>query len=34
VNVLGFAIVELDAVRPFNRPGRGWEFQFSFSPGF
>jgi hypothetical protein len=34
VNVLGFAIVELDAVRPFSRPGRGWEFQFSFSPGF
>ena len=34
VNALGFAIVELDAVRPFNRPGRGWVFQFNLSPGF
>lgn len=34
VNALGFAIIELDAVRPFNRPGHGWMFQFSFSPGF
>jgi hypothetical protein len=34
VNALGFAIVELDAVHPFNRPGRGWVFQFNLSPGF
>ncbi len=34
VNALGFAIVELDAVHPFNRPGRGWTFQFNLSPGF
>ena len=34
VNAFGFAIVELDAVHPFNRPGRGWTFQFNLSPGF
>jgi hypothetical protein len=34
VNAFGFAIVELDAVHPFNRPGRGWVFQFNLSPGF
>jgi Tol biopolymer transport system component len=34
VNVLGFAIVELDAVRPLDRPGRGWMFAFNFLPGF
>jgi Tol biopolymer transport system component len=34
VNAFGFAIVELDAVRPFNRPGQGWMFQFNLSPGF
>jgi outer membrane protein assembly factor BamA len=34
VNALGFAVLELDVVRPFQRPGRGWMFQFSISPGF
>ncbi len=34
VNVLGFVIIELDAVRPFNRPGKGWMFQFNLAPGF
>jgi Tol biopolymer transport system component len=34
VNALGFMIVELDAVHPFNRPGHGWMFQFNLSPGF
>jgi Tol biopolymer transport system component len=34
VNALGFAIVQLDASRPLQRPGRGWVYQFSLSPGF
>lgn len=34
VNALGFVIIELDAVHPFNRPGKGWVFQFNLSPGF
>jgi len=34
VNALGFAIVQLDASRPLQRPGRGWVFQFSLAPGF
>ncbi|MDE3153811.1 MAG: PD40 domain-containing protein [Acidobacteriota bacterium] len=34
VNVFGYAIAEFDAVRPFDRPGRGWMFEFGFSPGF
>jgi Tol biopolymer transport system component len=34
VNALGFAVVQLDLVRPFQRPERGWLFQFSVAPGF
>ncbi len=34
VNVFGFAVVQLSLVRPFQRPGRGWLFQFSLTPGF
>jgi Omp85 superfamily domain/WD40-like Beta Propeller Repeat len=34
VNALGFAILEFDAVRPLDRPGRGWMFAFNFVPGF
>jgi hypothetical protein len=34
VNLFGYLIAELDAVRPFNRPGRGWMFEFGLSPGF
>ena len=34
VNALGFAVVEFDFVRPFQRDGRGWMFQFSLAPGF
>jgi outer membrane protein assembly factor BamA len=33
-NLLGFAIGEFDFSRPFQRPGRGWVFQFNLSPGF
>jgi hypothetical protein len=34
VNALGYAILELDYVRPFDRPGRGWLWQFNLMPGF
>ncbi|MFV1986515.1 MAG: BamA/TamA family outer membrane protein [Gemmatimonadota bacterium] len=34
LNLFGFMIVELDFVRPFDRPDRGWMWQFSLTPGF
>ena len=34
VNLLGFAVAQLDVVKPFQRPQQGWMFQFSLSPGF
>jgi outer membrane protein assembly factor BamA len=34
VNAFGFAIVELDYARPFDRPGKGWVWQFNLSPAF
>jgi hypothetical protein len=34
INLLGFAIAEIDYVRPLDRPGRGWLWQFNLSPGF
>jgi WD40-like Beta Propeller Repeat len=34
VNLLGFAVGEFSFARPFQRPGRGWIFQFSLTPGF
>ena len=34
VNVLGFAVAEIDYVRPLDRPARGWLWQFSLRPGF
>ncbi len=34
VNVFGFAIAEFNAVRPLDRPGRGWMFVFNLRPGF
>ena len=34
VNLLGFAIAEIDYVRPLDRPGRGWLWAFSLRPGF
>jgi len=33
-NAFGYAILELDYVRPFDRPGRGWMWQFNLTPGF
>ena len=34
VNLFGFAVGEVDLVRPFQRPGSGWIWQFGFTPGF
>ena len=34
VNLLGYAVGQFDFARPFQRPGRGWLFQFNLSPGF
>ena len=33
-NLFGFAVGEFDFTRPLQRPGKGWVFQFSLSPGF
>jgi hypothetical protein len=34
VNLFGYAVGEFDVVRPFQRPGKGWIFQFQLAPGF
>ncbi|HTT66771.1 MAG TPA: BamA/TamA family outer membrane protein [Gemmatimonadales bacterium] len=34
VNLFGFAVIEVDYVRPFDRPGKGWLWQFGLTPGF
>jgi Tol biopolymer transport system component len=33
-NLFGFAVAEIDYVRPLQRPGRGWLWQFNLRPGF
>ena len=33
-NLFGFAIAQIDYARPFDRPGRGWVWGFSLTPGF
>ncbi|MDH7511474.1 MAG: BamA/TamA family outer membrane protein [Clostridiales bacterium] len=33
-NLFGFLVLGVNYVKPFERPGKGWHFQFSFSPGF
>jgi hypothetical protein len=30
----GYAVVEIDYVRPLDRPQKGWFWQFSLRPGF
>jgi hypothetical protein len=34
INLLGFVVAELALVRPFDRPGKGWIWQFELQPGF
>ena len=34
INLLGFAVAEIDYVRPLDRPRRGWLWQFNLMPGF
>jgi hypothetical protein len=34
INLLGYAVAELDLVRPFDRPDKGWVWQFELQPGF
>ncbi|HYE85809.1 MAG TPA: BamA/TamA family outer membrane protein, partial [Vicinamibacterales bacterium] len=34
VNVLGYAVAEIDYVRPLDRSRRGWLWQFGLTPGF
>jgi hypothetical protein len=34
VNLFGFAVAEIDYVRPLDRPQRGWLWQFSLRPGW
>jgi outer membrane protein assembly factor BamA len=34
INLLGFVVAEVDLVRPFDRPGKGWIWQFELQPGF
>jgi Tol biopolymer transport system component len=33
-NLFGYAVGEFAVARPFQRPGRGWVFQFNLAPGF
>jgi outer membrane protein assembly factor BamA len=33
-NAFGYAIGEIDYVKPLDRPGRGWMWQFNLTPGF
>jgi Tol biopolymer transport system component len=34
INLLGFAVVEIDVVKPVDRPQKGWTWVFNFNPGF
>jgi hypothetical protein len=34
MNVFGYVIFELAAIRPLNRPGQGWQFGFNLNQGF
>ena len=34
MNLFGFAIAELDYVKPFQRPVKGWYWELSLTPGF
>ncbi len=34
MNLFGFAIAELDLVKPFQRPDKGWVWELNLQPGF
>jgi WD40 repeat protein len=34
INVLGYAVGEIDFVKPWQRPDKGWYVEFSLTPGF
>lgn len=34
VNAFGYSVLQFSFAKPFQRPGRGWIFQFSLAPGF
>jgi Tol biopolymer transport system component len=34
LNLFGFAVAQTDLAYPFQRPGRGWVWAFSLTPGF
>jgi hypothetical protein len=34
LNLLGYAIIEVDLVHPYDRPQKNWIWQFSLVPGF
>jgi hypothetical protein len=34
INLLGFVVAELNLVRPFDRPTKGWVWQLELQPGF
>jgi outer membrane protein assembly factor BamA len=34
INAFGFAVAQIDFAKPFQRPGKGWVWGFSLSPGF
>jgi len=34
VNLLGFAVAQIDLAHPFQRPTRNWAWAFNLTPGF
>ena len=34
LNVMGFAVAEVDYVKAFQRPGKGWQFEFGLTEGY
>ena len=34
INLLGYAVGEIDLVKPYQRPDKGWYVELSLTPGF
>lgn len=34
INLLGFAVAQVDLAHPFQRPGKGWLWEFSLNAGY